>query len=80
MRIPLKTFENGLDFILMDTVNTLELAASFDESESSPVSSGFLCLVSIGSYNSIMQLASSIKSCKIWCQARALHLGYTRGG
>ena len=38
----------------------------------SSVSSGFLCLVSTLSDNSKLQLAPSIRSHKLWCQARAL--------
>ena len=38
----------------------------------SSVSSGFLCLVSILSDNSKLQLAPTIQTCKLWCQARAL--------
>ena len=37
-------------------------------------SSGFLCLVSTISDNSRLQLAPSIKSCKLWCQARYICL------
>ena len=55
----------------MDSIDALELDASFDEADGvlSSVSSGFLCLVNTISDNSRLQLASSIKSCKLWCQA-----------
>ena len=67
-------FGHGLDSTLMDSVDTPELIASLDEAPDIPssVSSGFLCLVSIVSDTSGLQLASSIKSHKLWCQARAL--------
>ena len=68
-------FEQGLDSILTDSLETLELDTSLDESDaitSSSVSSGFLCLVSTLSDNSKPQLASSIHTRKLWCQARAL--------
>ena len=67
-------FEQGLDFILTNSLETPELNAPLDEPDVVPssVSSGFLCLVSTLSDNSKLQLAPSIRSCKLWCQARAL--------
>ena len=48
--------------------------ASLDEPDAIPssVSSGFPHLVSTLSDNSKVQLGPSIRSCKLWCQARAL--------
>ena len=53
---------------------TPKLDTSLEEPDAvtSSVSSGFLCLVSILSDNSKLQLAPSIRTCKLWCQARAL--------
>ena len=67
-------FEQGLDSILTDSLETPELDAFLDEPDAitSSVSSWFLCLVSTLSDNSKLQLASSIRSHKLWCQARAL--------
>ena len=68
-------FEQGLDSILTDSFETLELDTSLDEPyafTSSSVSSGFLHLVSTLSDNSKLQLAPSIHTFKLWCQARAL--------
>ena len=61
-------FEQGLDSILTDTLETSELDASLDELDAAPssVSSGFLHLVSTLSDNSKLQLAPSIRSCKLW--------------
>ena len=56
-------FEQGLDSILTDSLETLELDTSLDEPDavtSSSVSSGFLHLVSTLSDNSMLQLAPSI--------------------
>ena len=66
--------EQGLDSILTDSINTPELSTSFDEPDviTSSVSSGFLHLLSAVSDTSESQLAPSIRSCKLWCQARAL--------
>ena len=61
--------------ILTDSLETPELDTILEESDvvtSSSVSSGFLYLVSTLSDNSKMQLAPSIHTCKLWCQARAL--------
>ena len=53
---------------------SLMLLPSLDEPDdiTSSVSSGFLHLVSTLSDNSKLQLAPSIRSHKLWCQARAL--------
>ena len=66
-------FEQGLDSILADSLETPELDTFLDEPDaiSSSVSCGFLHLVSTLSDTSKLQLASSIRSCKLWCQARA---------
>ena len=67
-------FEKGLDSILTDSLETPELDTSLHmpDAITSSVSSGLLCLVSTLSENSKPQLTSSIRSCKLWCQARAL--------
>ena len=68
-------FEQGLDSILTDSLKTLELDTSLDEPDavtSSSVSSGFLHLVCTLSGNSKPQLAPSIQTHKLWCQARGL--------
>ena len=68
-------FKQGLDSILTDSLETLDLDTSLVEPDtitSSSVSSGFLHLVSTLSDNSKPQLAPSIHTCKLWCQARAL--------
>ena len=67
-------FKQGLDSILTDSLRTLELDTSLEEpvAITSSVSSGFLHLVSTLSDNSKLQLAPSICTCKLWCQARAL--------
>ena len=68
-------FEQGLDSILTDSLETPELDTSLEEPDAvtfSSVSSGFLCSVSALSDNSKPQLAPSIHTCKLWCQARAL--------
>ena len=67
-------FEEGLHSILTNSLETPELYASLDEPDVVPssVSSGFLCSVSTLSDNSKPQLAPSIRSHKLWCQARAL--------
>ena len=67
-------FEQGLDSILTDSPETPELDTSFDEPDAitSSISSGFLSLLSTLSDNSKLQLAPSIRSHKLWCQARAL--------
>ena len=67
-------FEQGLDSILTDSLETPDLDTSLQESDAitSSVSSGFLHSVSTISDNSKPQLAPSIRTCKLWCQARAL--------
>ena len=67
-------FEEGLDSILTDSIETPELDTSLGEPDAitSSVSSGFLHSVSTLSHNSKPQLAPSIRSCILWCQARAL--------
>ena len=66
--------KQGLDSILLDSIETPELDTSLDEPDpiTSSVSSGFLCSVSTISDNSKPQLALSIRSHKLWCQTRAL--------
>ena len=67
-------FEQGLDSILTDSLKTLELDTSLDETDAvtSSICSRFLCLVSTLSDNSKLQLAPSIHTHKLWCQARGL--------
>ena len=67
-------FYQDLVSILTDSLETPEFDASLDEPDAVPssVSSGFLHLVSTLSDNSKLQLATSIRSRKLWCQARAL--------
>ena len=67
-------FKQGLDSILTDSLETPDLDTSLQESDAvtSSVSSGFLHSVSTISDNSKLQLAPSIRTCKLWCQARAL--------
>ena len=63
-------FGHGLDSILMDSIDTPELEASYNEAEAvtSLVSSVFLYLVSTLSDTSTLQFAPSIKSkMKLWC-------------
>ena len=64
----------GLDSILTDSIEITELDTSLDEPDAitSSVFSGFLHSVSTISDTSKPQLASSIRSYKLWCQARAL--------
>ena len=60
----------------MDSFDTSELDASFDEANArSSVSSGFLSSVNTGSDMSTLQLDPSIKSHKLLCQARCCGLG-----
>ena len=63
-------FEQGLDSILTDSLETPELDASLDEPDAIPSSvySGFLHSVSTLSDNSKPQLAPSIRSHKLRCQ------------
>ena len=67
-------FEQGLDSILTDSQETLELDTSLEEPDAltSSISSGFLHLVSTLSDNSKLQLAPSIHNPKLWCQAKTL--------
>ena len=67
-------FEQGLDSILTDSLETPDLDTSLQESDAvtSSVSSGFLHSVSTISDNSKPQLAPSIHTHKLWCQARDL--------
>ena len=68
-------FEQGLDSILIDSLETLELDTSLEQPDvvtSSSVSSRCLCLVSTLSDNSKLQFAPSIHTHKLWCQAKAL--------
>ena len=67
-------FKQGLDSILTDSLETLDLDTSLQESDAvtSSVSSGFLHSVSTISDNSKLQLAPSIRTHKLWCQARVL--------
>ena len=60
-------FEQGLDSILTDSLETPELYVPWDEPDAIPssVSSGFLHLVSTLSDNSKAQLAPSIGSHKL---------------
>ena len=66
-------FEQGLDSILTNSLETPELDTSLGEpyAITSSVSSGFLHSVSTLSYTANLQLTSSIRSCKLSCQARA---------
>ena len=67
-------FEQGLDSILTDSLETPELDTSLEKPDAitSSVSSGFLHSVSTLSDNCKPQLAPTIWTCKLWCQARAL--------
>ena len=67
-------FKQGLDSILTDSLETPDLDTSLQESDAitSSVSSGFRHSVSTISDNSTLQLAPSIHTHKLWCQARAL--------
>ena len=63
-----------MDFILTDSIKTPELDTSLDEPDViiSSVSSGFLHLVRTVSDTSKPQFAPSIRSHKLWCQARVI--------
>ena len=65
-------FEQSLNSILTDSIETPEMDTSLDEPDAviSSVSSGFLYLVSTISDTSKLQLAPSIRS-QLWCQAKA---------
>ena len=66
-------YEQGLYSILTDYLETPELDASLDEPDAIPssVSSGFIHSVGTLSENSKLQLAPSLRSCILCCQARA---------
>ena len=63
-----------MDSILTDSLETPKLDISLEEPDAiaSSVSSGFFHSVSILSDNSMLQLAPSICTHKLWCQASAL--------
>ena len=65
-------FEQGLCSILTDSIKTPELDTSLNEPHAitSSASAEFLCLVSTISDTSKLQLTPSIRSHKLWCQAR----------
>ena len=67
-------FEQPFDFILTNSLKTQELGTYLDEPDAimSSVFSGFLCSVSTFSGHSKFQPGPSIRSHKLWCQARAL--------
>ena len=67
-------FEQSLDSTLTDSIETPDLDTSLDEPDViiSSVSSQFLYMVSTIFDTSKLQLAPSIRSHKLWCQARAL--------
>ena len=66
-------FEQGLDSILTNSLETPELGTSLDEPDAIPssVSSGSLHSISTLSGNSKLQLGPSIRSHKLWCQTMA---------
>ena len=67
----------------MESINTLELDASFDEPNAtiaSSVSSCFFHLVSTPSDSSKLQHGPSIKFHKVWCQAKVLLLPLSVAG
>ena len=65
-------FEQGLDSICADAIKPPELDTSLDKPDAvtSSVSSRFLQCVSTISDTSKPQLAPSIRSHKLWCQAK----------
>ena len=67
-------FEQGLDSILTNSLKTPDLDTSLYENDviTSSISSAFLHLVSTLSDNSKLQLAPSIHTHKLWCQAKVL--------
>ena len=67
-------FEQGLDSIPTNSIETPEFDACLDDPDAVPssVSSEFLYSVSTLSDNSKPRLAPSLRSHKLWCQARAL--------
>ena len=66
-------FEQGMDSILTNSIETAEIDRCFDKPDviTSSVYSGFICLVYIVSFTSKSKLTPSIRSHKLWCQARA---------
>ena len=66
----------------LHSTNIPEMDAFFDDADAMPssVSSELLCLVSTISDHSRLQLAPSIKSHKVWYQARALPLPVPQAG
>ena len=72
----MEDFEFGLDYFLTDCIDTPDLNAFLDEADAvlSSVSSFSVCSVSTVSDTCRPLLAPSIKSCKLWCQARTLLL------
>ena len=75
-------FEQGMDAILTDSTNMPELDASLDGADAMPsaVSSAIPHLVSTVSDASRLQLAPSIKSQKLLCQASDLPLPVLKAG
>ena len=75
-------FKRGLDSILLNSIDMPEIDASCDETNALPssVSSGFLYSVRTVSDSSRLQLPPSIKSPKLWCQARPLLLPAPQAG
>ena len=67
-------FQQGIGSFLTDSLETPGLDTFLDKPDAIPssVSFGFLHSVSILSDNSKLQLVPSIRSHKLWCQARAL--------
>ena len=67
-------FEQGLDSILIDSIEAPEFDTSLDEPETVTfsVSSGFLHLICTILDTSKLQLVPSIWSHKMWCQVRVL--------
>ena len=71
--ITVADFDQGFYSILTDSIETPELGTSLDEPDAiiSSITSGVLHLVSTISDTSKQQLAPSIRSHKLWCQAKA---------
>ena len=67
-------FEHHVDSVLMDSVGTPELDASFDEADDVLFSLFKLSTLSIISDNSRLQVVPIIKSHQLWFQAGALLL------
>ena len=72
----MEDFEHGLYSILTDSADTPEQDISLDETDALPSSVllGYLHLVNTVSDTSGLQVAASIKSHTLWCQARTLLL------